>query len=168
MSGLKRTLQRHPGKVAAGGAAAAVALITAISTPLIATYEGTVLATYRDPVSILTSCTGHTGPELKMGQVFTREECRRTLDSDQLGVIRRIGACTKVDVPIDSFAAFTSFSFNVGSGVYCQRFAPMVNRGDLAGACARMSRYVYAGKTILPGLVRRRARERALCELGLS
>lgn len=160
-------LQDHPRKVAAGGAGVAMAAILAISTPLIQKHEGTVLATYKDPIGVLTSCVGHTGPDLHMGQHWTIAQCSRVLDQDQAGVIKRVGACTKVAVPVQSFAAFTSFSFNVGSGIYCGRFAPLVNAGDLPGACRKLSAYIYAGGRVLPGLVTRRAAERQLCEKGL-
>lgn len=159
--------QAHPRKVAAGGAGVAMAAILAISTPLIQKHEGTVLATYKDPIGVLTSCVGHTGPELHMGQHWTIAQCSRVLDQDQAGVIKRVGACTKVAVPVQSFAAFVSFSFNVGSGVYCSKFAPLVNAGNLAGVCRNLSLYTWAGGRQLPGLISRRAAERQLCEKGL-
>lgn len=43
-----------------------------LAVPPIQHYEGTVLSTYRDPVGIITACTGHTGTELKMGQTSAR------------------------------------------------------------------------------------------------
>jgi lysozyme len=153
--------------VAAGGAGAAAAAILALSGPLIDGFEGNVLATYKDPVGILTACRGHTGPELRMGQKFSVPACDRIFDADQRKVIVRIGRCTKVDMPVASFASFTSASFNVGSGTYCTKFAPLVNAGNLRGACAKLSLYVYAKKQKLRGLVIRRARERAVCQAGL-
>ncbi|HHG5564729.1 TPA: glycoside hydrolase family protein [Pseudomonas aeruginosa] len=42
-----------------------------------------------------------------------------------------------------------------------------LNAGDVRGACAELSRWVYAGGKKLGGLVRRRAAERELCEIGL-
>ena len=52
-----------------------------LCVPLVVYFEGTILRTYRDPIGILTSCTGHTGPELRMGQVYSRvgnlEQARR-------------------------------------------------------------------------------------------
>ena len=161
-------VQAHPRKVVAGGALAALAAIVAISTPLIQRSEGTIQATYLDPTRVLTACTGHTGPDLKLGQKWTLAQCTGFLDADQTKAIRAIGACTKVAVPVESFAAFTSFSFNAGPGPYCTKFAPLVNTGHLGAACARLSLYVFAGKKKLPGLVTRRARERALCEKGLG
>jgi lysozyme len=161
-------VQAHPRKVAAGGAAAAAAAILAISTPMIQTYEGTITATYVDPTGTLTACTGHTGPELRPHQHYTAEQCGRMLDADQRRILRRIGDCTHVAVPVESFAAFESFAFNAGSGWYCKSFAPLVNDGDLAGACRHLSVFVYSKNQKLPGLTRRRTAERALCERGLT
>lgn len=154
--------------VAAGGAAAAAAAILAISTPLIQHYEGTVLATYADPIGIKTACTGHVDSTLRLGQKWTIAQCTRMLDADQSAVLTRIGRCIKVPVPVESFAALTSFSFNVGSGVTCSKFAPLINAGNLRGACAKLSAYTWAGGRQLPGLIRRRAAERKLCDEGLT
>jgi lysozyme len=154
--------------VAAGGAAAAAALVIAISGPLIERHEGTVLATYADPVGILTACVGHTGPELRRGQTFSKAQCGAIFSDDQRKVIVAMGRCTRVDVPVESYAALASFGFNAGAGTYCRKFAPLVNAGRLGAACARLSLYVYAAGRKLPGLVIRRARERGVCEHGLS
>jgi lysozyme len=62
-------------------------------------------------------------------------------------------------------AAFLSFAFNVGNGNFCgSTLVRKANAGDMRGACAELSRWVYAGGKELPGLVRRRAAERAMCE----
>jgi len=47
----------------------ALGLSSALATSgmFIAKHEGLVLGTYPDPVGIVTSCYGHTGPELKLG-----------------------------------------------------------------------------------------------------
>lgn len=153
--------------VAAGGAAAAIALVTAISGPLIDREEGLRLAPYLDAVKVWTDCRGHTGPDVKPGHVNTLAECDVKFDADQRKVILAEGRCTHVAVPVESFAAFTSLGFNAGAGTYCSKFAPLVNAGNLRGACAKLSLYVYAKGRKLPGLVTRRARERALCERGL-
>ncbi len=43
-----------------------------------------MLRTYRDPIGIVSACTGHTGPELRTGQTFTKEQCTEMLDVDLL------------------------------------------------------------------------------------
>lgn len=170
MSGAQQTPPaRKRVMVAAGGAgaAAAMAAILAITTPAIEREEGMRLAPYLDPVKIWTECAGHTR-NVDPKHINTLAECRGKLDADQRETILAEGRCTKVAVPIESFAAFTSFGFNAGAGTYCRKFAPLVNAGNLRGACAKLSLYVYAKGRWLPGLAARRARERALCERGLQ
>jgi lysozyme len=54
---------------------------------------------------------------------------------------------------------------NVGSDAACKStLMRKLNMGDLAGACSELSRWTMAGGKVYPGLVRRRAAERALCE----
>ena len=65
-------------------------------------------------------------------------------------------------------AAFLSFAFNVGNGAFCSStLVRKANTGDMPGACSELSKWVYAGGKQLPGLVKRRAAERAMCERDL-
>ena len=144
------------------GAAAAALAVSAV-----AFYEGTVQRTYRDPIGIITACTGHTGPELQMGQTFTREQCDDMLAKDLLQHAAALD-CIKTPLADGQKAAFLSFAFNVGNGAFCgSTLARKANAGDMRGACAELSRWTLAGGRELPGLVKRRAAERALCERDL-
>lgn len=145
------------------GAAAAALVVSTV-----AVHEGTVLRTYRDPIGIVTACTGHTGPELAMGQTFTRAQCEAILHQDLAKHADALG-CIRQPLTDGQSAAFVSFAFNVGNGAFCgSTLARKANAGDMAGACAELSRWTYAGGKQLPGLVRRRAAERQLCERGLA
>lgn len=147
-------------KLVARIGAAAVAL----AVPLVMHYEGTVQRTYRDPIGVLTACVGHTGPELRMGQVFSKEQCADMLDGDLLKHAKALD-CIHQNLPPGPTAAFLSFAFNVGEDKFCSStLARKANAGDIAGACAELSRWTYAGGRQLPGLVKRRAAERAICE----
>lgn len=147
---------------AIGGAAVALAV------PLVQKYEGTVLRSYRDPVNVLTSCTGHTGPELRDGQTFTREQCEQMLYKD-LAKHADALSCVRAPLTDGQRAAFLSFAFNVGDDAFCRStLVRKANAGDIDGACAELSRWTYAGGRQLPGLVKRRAAERQLCERGLA
>ncbi|OJA47844.1 glycoside hydrolase family protein [Burkholderia ubonensis] len=72
-------------------------------------------------------------------------------------------------------AAAVSFAYNVGAGAYCgSTTAKRFSAGDWKGACRAMNeadngrpQWVTAGGRVLPGLVKRRAEERALCERDL-
>lgn len=140
----------------------------ALAVPLVQHYEGTVLSTYRDPVGIITACTGHTGPELKMGQTYTREQCEEMLYKD-LAKHADALICVRTPLTDGQRAAFLSFAFNVGDDAFCRStLVRKANAGDINGACAELSRWTYASGKQLPGLVRRRAAERQLCEQGLA
>lgn len=143
---------------------AAVVLVV----PLVQKYEGTVLRSYRDPVGIITACTGHTGPELKMGQAYTRQQCEEMLYKD-LAIHADALSCIRQPLTDGQRAAFVSFAFNVGEGAFCSStLVRKANAGDIDGACAELSRWTYAGGKQLPGLIKRRAAERQLCEAGLA
>lgn len=145
-----------------GAAAAALAVST------VAVYEGKVNRTYVDPVGVLTSCYGHTGPELRTGQAFTDEQCLAQLQAD---LVKHAVAldCIKQPLSDGQKAAFLSFAFNVGNSAFCgSTLVRKANVGDIGGACAELSRWTYAGGKQLPGLVKRRAAERRLCEAGLA
>ena len=152
--------QRLVAKIGAG----AVAMVL----PVVLLYEGTVHSTYKDPIGIVTVCTGHTGPELRMGQRYTKEQCETMLYGDLLKHADAL-SCIKTPLADNQKAAFLSFAFNVGNGAFCKStLARKANAGDLMGACAELSRWVMAGGRELPGLVKRRAAERQLCEKGLT
>ena len=140
---------------------------TALAVPLVMLYEGTVLQSYRDPIGIVTACVGHTGPELRMGQRYTRQQCEDMLYGDLLKHAQALD-CIKQPMTDGQKAAFLSFAFNVGNKAFCDStLARKANAGDMAGACAELSRWTLAGGRELPGLVKRRAAERELCERGL-
>lgn len=140
----------------------------ALAVPLVQHFEGTVFSTYRDPVGIITACTGHTGSELKMGQTYTREQCEEMLYKD-LAKHADALICVRVPLTDGQRAAFLSFAFNVGDDAFCRStLVRKANVGDINGACAELSRWTYASGKQLPGLVRRRAAERQLCEQGLA
>lgn len=140
----------------------------ALTVPLVRHYEGTVFSTYRDPVGIITACTGHTGPELRMGQTYTKEQCEEMLYKD-LAKHADALSCVRQPLTDGQRAAFLSFAFNVGDDAFCRStLVHKANAGDINGACAELSRWTYASGKQLSGLVRRRAAERQLCEQGLA
>ena len=140
----------------------ACAAILFVCVPL---FEGTRTDVYVDPVGIVTACTGHTGKNLKVGQTFTKEQCQDLLVADLLRHAEPVLKCTpSLAKQPQRLAAAVSFAFNVGPTAYCSStFAKKLNAND-PSACAELSRWVKAGGKTLPGLVKRRAAERAICE----
>ena len=71
----------------------------------------------------------------------------------------------------DTFSAVTSITFNVGCPTVKQSTMFALFREKKSAwplACNQFPRWVYAGKTILPGLVKRRDAEKQLCLDGLK
>lgn len=157
-------VQRHAGKLSAATIAAAVL----IGTPFIMGHEGDGgRVGYRDIVGVATSCYGHTGQGAVVGKRYTGDECRGQLAGDVGTHAAAIAKCISVDVPPKSFAAFLSFSYNVGSAGFCRSTVALdLNAGRLKAACNDLSAWVYAGGRRVQGLVNRRADERALCLSG--
>lgn len=152
---------------ATAGVGAASAAVIALTIGLVPAHEGTVLKGYKDPIGVVSACTGHTKTAV-FGKRYTPAQCEELLRQDVLEHAEAIAPCIKRTLPTESHAAFLSFAFNVGPSAFCKStLAAKMNAGDLAGACAQLSRWTLAGGVRWPGLVRRRADERALCELGL-
>lgn len=147
-----------------------IAAAVAMAAPMVAQYEGMIPHSYADPVGIPTICIGHSGPDVMPGRIAQPGECedllRRDLDHAYSHVVRCIG----VPLKDHEAAALTSFTFNVGGAALCNStLARLANEGAPASQwCAQLDRWVYARKfgipVQLPGLVKRRAAERALCE----
>jgi lysozyme len=143
---------------AVGAACAGLLLI------VVPKHEGTVLHGYKDPIGIVTACTGHTATA-KLGKQYTPQQCEDLLVSDLIAHNADVDRCVHVPLQPYQRAAFVSFAFNVGGSRFCSStLVRKLNAGDYAGACAELSRWVMAGTLKLPGLVKRRAEERAMCE----
>ena len=99
---------------------------------------------------------------------FSDDQCAQLLAADAVKHGLDIAGCLPDELPVKTRAAFVSFAYNVGSGAFCKStLSTKAKRGDLRGACAELSKWVYAGKKKLPGLVKRRQHEEALCFKGI-
>ncbi|THJ52615.1 lysozyme [Burkholderia sp. LS-044] len=152
------------------GAAAAALLFS-----MVPKFEGLELVARPDPIGIVTACNGDT-KDVHAGQRFTPAECHARLEQRLIEHAEPVLKCTPVlKGHTYQLAAAVSFAYNVGAGAYCgSTTAKRFNAGDWKGACRAMNeadngrpQWVTAGGRVLPGLVKRRAEERALCERGL-
>lgn len=148
-------------KLLAYGFTAAVAMSGGY---LIAPSEGKVNQVYLDPVNIKTSCYGHTGPELKLGQKFTDEQCLDQLAKDLSSHDKQMMNLVRVPLTDYQHAAFLSFAYNAGVGNFkSSTMLRKLNSKDYEGACEELSRWIYAKKQKLNGLVTRRQQEKDMC-----
>ncbi|MGO4366647.1 lysozyme [Pseudomonas sp. PAB10] len=150
-------------KIAVGALSGAVGMAGA----LVGWFEGRSLVAYLDPVGIPTLCDGITWG-VSLGDVATPAECDRLLERELGIAITAVDRQVHVPLPATRRAALGSFVYNVGERQFSgSTLLRKLNAGDASGACAELSRWVYAGGRQLAGLVKRRAAERELCELGL-
>lgn len=137
---------------------------------LVGGFEGLRTYAYRDPVGIPTICFGETR-NVHMGDRKTAAECKALLGNRLAEFETGMQRCMSHPerVPDPSYAAFLSFTYNVGTGAFCSStLHRKLNAGDLAGACDELLRWDKAAGIRLPGLTKRRVAERALCRKGLN
>lgn len=132
---------------------------------LIKQFEGLRLRAYRCAAGRLTIGYGHTG-DVKPEDVITAHQADAILDVDLDRIARGVSLWLKdgaAPVAQHEFDALVSFAFNVGVGALARStLLRRLNNGDRAGAAAEFSKWRIGGGRELPGLVRRRAAERAL------
>lgn len=131
---------------------------------LIKQFEGLYLKAYRCPAGVPTIGYGHTAG-VAMGQTITQQQADDYLRRDVRQFERAVSRLVTVPLTQGQFDALVSFAFNLGDGALAQStMLRLLNAGDYTGAAAQFDRWNKAGGRVLPGLVRRRAAERALFE----
>jgi len=140
----------------------------AVLVNVVPQFEGRILRGYRDPIGIVTACSGHTRTAV-FGRPYSIEECNRLLDEDLADHAAGVMACIKVPTSVGERAAYVSFGFNAGVGAFCSStMVRKLNAGDRFGACEELMRWTRAGGKVLPGLVKRREVERDMCRKDLA
>lgn len=150
---------RRVGKAAAGSAI--IVAICYFVTP----QEGLITRAYRDPANILTICIGET-EGVKPGDVKTKAECQEMLAKRLPTYLQAVDESVDKPMPDNRRIALTDFAYNCGIRCYQKSSIPkLLNAGKVTEACNKLSLYVWAGnpKRKLPGLVKRREKERQLC-----
>lgn len=144
--------------------AAAVVVASASLLAFIGHWEGSRNAVYLDIVGVPTVCEGHTGPDVKPGDVWSKERCDAILHKNVSRFSDAVLRCIKVPINQHHYEAFTSLAFNIGESAFCgSTLVRRANAGDLVAACEQILRWNRAGGRVVQGLVNRRKAEHALC-----
>lgn len=149
------------------------ATAVSIAANFIGGMEGKENVPYKDPVGVLTVCYGHTGKDIEQRK-YSDAECLALLEKDVAKHAKALD-CIKTPLQLREQIAFVSLAYNIGTAKFCgssgyktSTVVKKANAGDMAGACAAMSAWRNGCKngkcSPLPGLVKRRAVERAVCE----
>ena len=164
--------RKVPGKIVASAALVALLGVGAatLSVDMIADFEGYVPEAYQDPVGIWTKCFGDT-EDVVPGARYTFDQCVDSLNAAVYAHAGPVLSCVRglAEQPYKVRAAFVSMAYNIGPHGFCTSFvARYANAGEWERACKRMAEiYKTAKGKELPGLVRRRQAESALCLQGL-
>lgn len=145
-----------------------VAIAVAIAVPA----EGLRQLAYNDIAdpSLLTVCYGHTGDDVVKGKRYSLDECKALLTADMLEAVAAVERCHP-NLPENVHAAFADAVYNLGPKIACNTSASTAARllkaGDIEGACNQLPRWNRASvggvMVPLPGLTKRREKERLLC-----
>ena len=129
----------------------------------IADFEGKKLAAYKDIVGVVTIGYGHTGPDVKMGQVITEQQALDLLAKDVSKFATGVTQLVKVPITQNQFDALVSFSYNLGLNTFQHSsILRLINSGKPVQAAAVIKQYDHAGGKVVAGLTRRRLAETAL------
>jgi len=94
---------------------------------------------------------------------ITEEIAQELMERDLKTTEFTIANLVKVPLTENQFSALCSFVYNIGSGAFQRSTARMkLNRKDYEGCANELLKWKYAGKKIIPGLLRRRKAEREL------
>lgn len=141
-----------------------ITLVTGTLCAFIALWEGDSQKVYEDVNHVATVCNGYTGPEVKMGDVWTKERCseavQKAIEKHGAGVL----ACMTVKPTQQEYEAYASFAYNVGVANFCSStLLKKWNAGDKVGACHELLRWNKSGGVVWKGLTNRRQAEERLC-----
>lgn len=148
-------------------AGTSVAAAISIAGATIQFHEGTKYKVYRDPVGILTFCTGEThNPQ--PGHTYTSAECEALLDGRLMEFNAGIEKCIHRPMSVGVRVAWLNTAYNLGIGGFCKSsMARLFNEGRTREACDALKAYVYARGVVLKGLFMRREDMIEFCYAGL-
>jgi len=143
----------------------------ALAVSLVGGFEGVRQNAYPDPATRgdpWTICYGHTGADVTPGQRVSLAECHRLLLADLDREAAGIDKCLRPPQPMTDgrYVAVLSLAHNIGvPGVCRSSVVRKLNAGDVQGGCDSLLLYNRAAGLVMPGLTRRREKERELCLL---
>lgn len=138
--------------------------VSASALVAIATYEGYSSVAYTPVKGDVPTIGWGTTSGVSLGDKITPTQALVRLHRDAELSKAYIDKCVKVPLTQNELDAYVTFSYNIGPQNFCQStLVKKLNKGDYAGACTEIKRWVYFKKKALPGLVSRREKEYQLC-----
>jgi lysozyme len=130
--------------------------------------EGEVLTAYQDSAGVWTIGVGVTSADVAFpGNTITKKKSRELLKREIERTEKGVAPLIKVPLSQAQWDAIVLMSYNIGVGAFAKStLLKKLNKGDYLGAADEMLKWdkatVDGRKVVLPGLKKRRARERAM------
>lgn len=145
----------------------------ALAEPLIKQFEGIArlradgrIQAYPDPGTGGAPWTigwGSTGPDIKQGTVWTREQADEQFRKHLLHFAGAVNGLLTGPTTPAQFAAMVSLAYNIGAGEFAKStLLKRHNAGKYDQAAAEFLRWNWAGGRVMAGLTRRRQAEAGL------
>lgn len=136
-----------------------------LAADFIEQWEGFRETAYLCPAGVLTIGFGHTGPDVKKGQVLTYKEAYNTLIDDLKRCASGLAVWVNVYLTEGQYVALMSLAYNLGvDGVVhkCPKLMRALNAGDFERAAHEFLDIDCVNGQRLAGLTRRRQSEARL------
>ena len=141
--------------------------LSAVALIGIAGWESFSPKAYDDGVGVQTVGFGTTeidGVPVKKGDTITVTRALVQLGKDANVYQQAMRKCVKVPVYQREWDAYTSLTYNIGTGAFCKStLVRKLNAGDYTGACTEILRWNKAGGRVMRGLTNRREAEYKQC-----
>ena len=109
------------------------------------------------------------GADVRPGMMITPDEGEARLAKRIPEFEAFVDGLVKVPLNQGQYDALVDFTYNLGpAALQGSTLLRKLNAGDYAGAAAEFPKWCHAGREVLPGLVTRRARDRAMFEGGTA
>lgn len=131
---------------------------------LIKRFEGCRLNAYKCPAGVWTIGYGHTS-NVKKGDTITelQAETFLAIDLQRYECAINVNVLPKCSLTQNEFDALVSFVFNIGTGNFDRStMLKLLQQGKKNEAAQQFDKWIYSGKKILPGLIKRRQAEKEL------
>lgn len=119
-------------------AALGISIVTVALLSFISVKEGESLPVYADKLAggLPTVCNGHTGPDVRLGDVWTKEQCDAVLIKNVQKHGEGFLTCISVAINQNEYEAYASLTFNLGVGAVCGSSIPRkLAAGQRQSAC---------------------------------
>ena len=141
--------------------------VSNLGVDLICGFEGKRLVAYDDGVGVWTIGFGTTiypnGIKVKKGDTCTEAQAKSYMAHDLKKFEQAVNGAVNIPLNQNQFDALVSLAYNIGTGAFNKStLVKKLNAGDIRGAADQFDVWINAGGKRMQGLVKRRAREKAL------